>query len=132
MFVAISVYAFIDGEPQRYLRGYDSYGNICGIKNVYKNGFPLSGKDLTNRRFVFFMNPNNLTHSPQICVEKCPTSDFEAPYEMIRFYRETNVSLCRYDINIEDYIKETETKSGIRALSEKGFGLCPKLPISAT
>lgn len=132
IFIAISIYAFIDGEPQRYLRGYDSYGNICGTRNVYKMDLPLSGRDLTNSKYVFFLDPNNITNSPHICVERCPDFDLNEPKDLMKFYRETNVSLCRYEIPFEDYIKDTESRSGIRALSEKGLGPCPKLPISTT
>lgn len=128
--LGISIFGFINGEPQRYVRGYDSYGNICGLQNDLKQDLPLSGKDLTNRRYVFWMNPSNFTFSPHICVEACPDVDLENPQDLLGFYRRTNISLCRYDIDIESYSRETSSSAPTRKFSDRGWGLCPKLPIA--
>lgn len=87
-FIYLSSYGFINGDPEIYMDGYDSWGNVCGKKlNPIIPGVPLSGRDQTNRTFVFHMGLSSLktalapfkylrsNNKPAvICVEKCPES----------------------------------------------------------
>lgn len=99
--VTFSVFGFFTGQPSRYVHGYDSYGNICGIKNEPIRDLPLSGQDLRNRSNVLWMIPHNFTKSPQICVAMCPDQELKTREDILAFYKRTNVSLCRYDFVIK-------------------------------
>lgn len=122
------ILSFILGNPLHLIYGVDSFGNVCGQKNSPISDSVHSGLDLTKAPYLFYLNTANLSHSLQICVEKCPDRDFENPQELITFYRATNVSLCRYDINFEEYIF-SESVAPLRKQSDTGLGPCPKFPV---
>nr|XP_013806020.1 PREDICTED: choline transporter-like protein 1 [Apteryx mantelli mantelli] len=46
----ICVFSIATGAAARLLLGYDSYGNICGQKNVKVEGIVNSGLDLTQKK----------------------------------------------------------------------------------
>lgn len=43
-------FSIATGAAARLLSGYDSYGNICGQKNVKVEGIVNSGLDLTHKK----------------------------------------------------------------------------------
>lgn len=45
-------FSIATGAAARLLSGYDSYGNICGQKNVKVEGIVNSGLDLTQKKWV--------------------------------------------------------------------------------
>lgn len=46
-------FSIATGAAARLLSGYDSYGNICGQKNIKVEGIVNSGLDLTHKKWVF-------------------------------------------------------------------------------
>ena len=84
--ITLSTYGFTYGDPQIYMKGYDSWGNVCGKeKNRILPGVSLSGKNQSNNTFVFHMGLSNLntaldpfkyirsSNKPAvICVKECP------------------------------------------------------------
>eukprot|EP00039_Didymoeca_costata_P019740 m.338736 g.338736 ORF g.338736 m.338736 type:complete len:655 (-) comp18530_c0_seq1:71-2035(-) len=69
IFVVMGV-AFDEGEPERILYGYDSYGNICGRSNPKRIDVPNSGLDMSGRDSVYIL-PSGLV----LCVPECPETD---------------------------------------------------------
>jgi len=123
-----STIAYIYGNPIRLIQGVDSFGNICGRYNSFIQDLPHSGKDLHAKRYLFYLNIANVTNSLKLCVERCPDRDINTPQDLITFYRETNISLCRYDVDFSYYITASPADL-IRKSSDKGLGPCPKFPV---
>ncbi|XP_077189064.1 choline transporter-like protein 3 isoform X1 [Paroedura picta] len=120
----ITGYAITAGAAERLVFGYDSYGNICGRKNTPVAGAPLSGQDMTNKKFIFFLNSCNLEiknlkiNSIALCVSSCPQEQLNS-LEDIQLFADNNGScLCVYNLNTSGCIHN------IRAA-----GLCPTLPV---
>ncbi|XP_076816304.1 choline transporter-like protein 1 [Clavelina lepadiformis] len=81
-------YSMDNGDPGRYIKGIDSWGNVCGRNNTKTiPGAEYSGMDHTNNTFEFHtalsdlkLALNPLTYltmdSPPavICVSECPTT----------------------------------------------------------
>lgn len=69
--------SFHTGNPLRIIYGTDSFGNICGVDNTgidVKNssGHPNVGLDMTNYKFLYFLDPSQVDASLAICVSSCP------------------------------------------------------------
>lgn len=88
-------FSIATGAAARLLSGYDSYGNICGQKNVKVEGIVNSGLDLTHKKYVFFLDPCNidLVHqkikSIALCVSACPRKELKTLADIQKF-AETN------------------------------------------
>ncbi|CAI4221755.1 unnamed protein product [Auanema sp. JU1783] len=77
-------YAFEHGDPYRIVYGSDSFGNTCGRLNkpVYLIGnesdeaavFPLSGRDMRKRKFMFPLNITRPLDTMWVCARECPKS----------------------------------------------------------
>lgn len=120
----ITGYAITAGAAERLVFGYDSYGNICGRKNTPVSGAPLSGQDMTNKKFVFFLNSCGLEiknlkiDSVALCVSGCPQEQLNS-FEDIQLFAENNGScLCVYSSNVSNCIP-----------SSRAPELCPALPV---
>jgi hypothetical protein len=70
MFVVAGL-AYKTGDPMRLLKGTDSYGNLCGQKNL---DIP-NGKDMTAKPLLYFANPLQPSED-QVCVAACPVKAF--------------------------------------------------------
>ncbi|XP_048352178.1 choline transporter-like protein 3 isoform X1 [Sphaerodactylus townsendi] len=120
----ITGYAVTAGAAERLVFGYDSYGNICGRKNTPVAGAPLSGQDMTNRKFVFFLNSCDLKiqnlkiNSTALCVSSCPQEQLNS-LEDIQLFADNNGScLCVYSLNTTGCIH-----------NPKAPVICPSLPV---
>ncbi|NXL55922.1 CTL3 protein, partial [Chordeiles acutipennis] len=120
----ITGYAMMVGAAARLVLGYDSFGNICGRKNTPVKGAPLSGQDMTNKKFVFFLNPCSLDtqslkiSSLSLCVSSCPQEQLNSLEDLQSFARNNGSWLCIYNLNISSY-----------TLNPKAAELCPTLPV---
>ncbi|XP_042322086.1 choline transporter-like protein 3 isoform X2 [Sceloporus undulatus] len=120
----ITGYAVTAGAAERLIFGYDSYGNVCGRKNSPVVGAPLSGQDMRNKKYVFFLNScgseiNNLKiNSVALCVSSCPQEQLIS-LEDIQLFADNNGScLCIYNLNVSSCTHNS-----------KATGLCPALPV---
>ena len=89
--IGLSSYSGKEGDPYRYYKGYDSWGNVCGRKdNAPIPGAEQSGKDLSNQTVVLptglshpkiLLNPIKLLDMFQksafICIRECPSSTID-------------------------------------------------------
>ncbi|CAJ1052265.1 choline transporter-like protein 1 [Xyrichtys novacula] len=112
------------GGASRLLSGYDSYGNTCGRKNAPIEGVTLSGKDMTENKYVFFLDPcnfdllNRKIKSIALCVSKCPNSELKTYGDIKQFALNNGSELCSYDVSPTRYPSHSER-----------FTKCPKLPV---
>ncbi|XP_039583127.1 choline transporter-like protein 3 isoform X3 [Passer montanus] len=120
----ISGYAVVAGAAERLVLGYDSFGNICGRKNTPVEGANLSGLDMTNKKYVFFLNSCSLeiqslkSSSLSLCVASCPQQQLDSLEDLQSFARNNGSSLCIYNLNVSSY-----------TLNPKATQLCPTLPV---
>nr|XP_026646295.1 choline transporter-like protein 3 isoform X1 [Zonotrichia albicollis] len=120
----ISGYAVVAGAAERLVLGYDSFGNICGRKNTPVEGANLSGLDMTNKKYVFFLNSCSLEiQSPKIsslslCVSSCPQQQLNSLEDLQSFARNNDSFLCVYSLNVSSY-----------TVNPKAAQLCPTLPV---
>ncbi|XP_064371957.1 choline transporter-like protein 3 isoform X3 [Dromaius novaehollandiae] len=120
----ITGYAVMAGAAERLVLGYDSFGNICGRKNSPVKGAPLSGQDMTNKKYVFFLNSCNLEmqslkiSSISLCVSSCPQEQLSSLEDLQSFARNNGSYLCVYNLNVSSY-----------TLNPKAPELCPTLPV---
>lgn len=87
--VGIAYVALTDGDPNRLINGYDSFGNVCGEKNDPVISSANSGLDMTDRKFVFFYNIGN-GDALRLCVSSCP-------------FNATNVTNSEYCVSQSPY-----------------------------
>ncbi|XP_040042080.2 choline transporter-like protein 1 [Gasterosteus aculeatus] len=122
--VCICVFPIATGAASRLISGYDSYGNTCGKNNSKVEGVPLSGQDMRENRYVFFLDPCNLDlinrkiKSIALCVSKCPAAELITLSDVKQFALKNGSHLCAYDISPTRYTNH-------RDVSTK----CPKLPV---
>ncbi|KAF7243490.1 Choline transporter-like protein 3 [Varanus komodoensis] len=123
----VTGYVLMAGASERLIFGYDSYGNVCGRKNVPVAGAPFSGQDMSNKKFVFFLNScgsaikNLKISSAALCVSSCPQEQLNS-IEDVQLFAENNGScLCVYNLNATTC-----------ALSQRADHLCPTLPVPAS
>ncbi|XP_066048512.1 choline transporter-like protein 3 isoform X3 [Chamaea fasciata] len=120
----ISGYAVVAGAAERLVLGYDSFGNICGQKNTPVEGANLSGLDMTNKKYVFFLNSCSLEiqslkiSSLSLCVSSCPQQQLNSLEDLQSFARNNGSFLCVYNLNVTSY-----------TLNPKAAQLCPTLPV---
>ncbi|XP_007885310.2 choline transporter-like protein 3 [Callorhinchus milii] len=120
----IAGYALTVGSAERLIFGYDSYGNVCGRRNVAIKGASLSGQDMTNRKLVFFLNAcnvdstNHTINSVSICVSRCPEDELKELEDLQYFAQNNGSYLCVYSLNVSEYI-----------VHSKAAQLCPALPV---
>ncbi|XP_077991866.1 choline transporter-like protein 1 [Glandiceps talaboti] len=121
----IAYVSILNGQPERLIYGYDSYGNICGMKNDPIPNVTLSGRDMTDRKNVFFFNflaiSNPLEDSKIICIQSCPNGTFLTKSDLKDYADDEGVNLCSYDVAVSDY---TSASTGDTAE-------CPGLPITS-
>ncbi|NXS09183.1 CTL3 protein, partial [Neodrepanis coruscans] len=120
----ITGYAVMAGAAERLVLGYDSFGNICGRKNTPVKGAPLSGQDMTNKKYVFLLNSCSLEmqslkiSSLSLCVSSCPQEQLNSLEDLQSFARNNGSFLCIYNLNVSSY-----------TLNPKAAQLCPTLPV---
>ncbi|OXB58766.1 hypothetical protein ASZ78_000530 [Callipepla squamata] len=112
------------GAAARLLSGYDSYGNICGQKNVKVEGIGNSGLDFTQKKYVFFLDPCNidLVHqkikSLALCVSACPRKELKTLADVQKFAETNGSALCSYELLPSEYTTDPRAAK-----------LCPKYPV---
>ena len=102
----ISAYAVSYGDVHKLLYPSDSFGNFCGRKNPRlsmvdngtRNYFPLSGTDLTDRKYAFPLDFRQSTSTFWVCVSQCPSTRLDNSNETINYLTNINI-LCTYDID---------------------------------
>lgn len=105
----------------------DSFGNVCGTTNEGFSEMSLSGRDMSDKPYVFFFNLHEMDTSIRICVEECPSSVIDSMEDLIKFYEDRNINLCLYNFNITN---QTENLSSTSQLDLKVTEMdCPKFPI---
>ncbi|XP_038856005.1 choline transporter-like protein 1 isoform X1 [Salvelinus namaycush] len=120
----IAGFSISTGAASRLISGYDSYGNTCGQKNGKIEGVELSGRDQTNNKYVFFLDPCNIDilnrkiKSMALCVSRCPDIELKTYTDVKKFALQNGSELCSYDIPVSKYPSHGER-------SKK----CPKLPV---
>lgn len=132
------IWSFYEGNPNRLIQGYDSFGNICGQNNKRIAGVSWSGIDMTNKPYVFHMNPFNTSYSLKVCVHKCADRNLTNDGDVLQFYESSGSKLKRYDYDLEERAPErifypkiprNEIASRRRMDEERGFGPFPKMPV---
>ncbi|XP_068614592.1 choline transporter-like protein 1 [Brachionichthys hirsutus] len=122
--VCICGYPIATGAASRLISGYDSYGNTCGHNNTKIEGVALSGRDMRENKYVFFLDPCNLdiinrrVKSIALCVSKCPADELKTYSDLKQFALNNGSHLCSYDVSPTRYVSHSE-----RATK------CPKLPV---
>lgn len=122
--LCICGYPIATGAASRLISGYDSYGNTCGRNNTKIDGVPLSGRDMKDNKYVFFLDPCNLDlinrriKSIALCVSKCPTAELKTHSDLKQFALNNGSHLCSYDISPTRYTSHSERTTK-----------CPKLPV---
>uniref|UniRef100_A0A8C8EMP7 Choline transporter-like protein n=1 Tax=Oncorhynchus tshawytscha TaxID=74940 RepID=A0A8C8EMP7_ONCTS len=120
----IAGFSISTGAASRLISGYDSYGNTCGQKNSKIEGVELSGRDQTDNKYVFFLDPCNIDilnrkiKSMALCVSRCPDIELKTYTDVKKFALQNGSELCSYDIPVSKYPSHGER-------SKK----CPKLPV---
>ncbi|XP_062334080.1 choline transporter-like protein 1 [Osmerus eperlanus] len=117
-------FSIATGAASRLVSGYDSYGNTCGQKNTQIDGIELSGRDQTDKKFVFFLDPCNIDlinrriKSIALCVSRCPDTELQTYTDVKKFALANGSELCSYDISPTRYPSHPD-----RSIK------CPKLPV---
>ncbi|XP_066471269.1 choline transporter-like protein 1 isoform X2 [Tiliqua scincoides] len=117
-------FSIATGAAARLVSGYDSYGNICGQKNVKVEGIQNSGLDLTGKKYVFFWDPCNVDlvqrkiKSIALCVSACPRSELKTLADVQKFADNNGSTLCSYELKPSEYTTDPGADN-----------LCPKLPV---
>ncbi|XP_059903230.1 choline transporter-like protein 1 [Gadus macrocephalus] len=112
------------GGALRIVRGYDSYGNTCGRRNSPIKGIELSGLNMTENKYVFFLDPCNIDFlnrkikSLALCVSKCPDEELKTYSDVKQFSLSNGSNLCSYDLSPTRYTSSSER-----------YTKCPKLPV---
>ncbi|XP_029014513.1 choline transporter-like protein 1 [Betta splendens] len=127
--LCICGYPIATGGASRLISGYDSYGNTCGRNNTNTKieGVPLSGKDMTENKFVFFLEPCNVdiinrkVKSIALCVSRCPATELTTYDDLKKFALNNGSYLCSYDIPFTKYTSHPDRLTK-----------CPKLPVPAS
>lgn len=101
--IFISAFAFVYGNPERLINGYDSFGNVCGQKGSRLGEMSHTGEDMTDKKYVFFQNVSDIFRTLKLCVRKCPDVDIYTKEEAKIFGEKTGSLLCRYDVPLERY-----------------------------
>ncbi|XP_014205410.1 CTL-like protein 1 [Copidosoma floridanum] len=124
LMILLAVFSFVYGSPIRLIHGYDSFGNVCGVKNNQKFGnMELSGQDTSDKPYLFFLDVARLKQSLKICVKKCPNRRLENLNDVCQFYEDTGSQLCH-----------DKPGSGFSACKDIGntkttTGSCPVFPV---
>ncbi|XP_071444421.1 choline transporter-like 1 isoform X2 [Hetaerina americana] len=124
--ISIAAFAFVYGNPRRLINGYDSFGNTCGTSNSNLDALDLSGVDLSDKPYVFFLNVIDIGASMKICVKECPNRHLYSLQDIELFYNETGSMLCRYGFNFSE-LAIPAADPNITPFSP--FGPCPLLPV---
>lgn len=136
--IMAGVWSFYEGNPSRLIRGYDSFGNICGQRNRLIDGVSWSGMDMRDSPYVFHMNPHNTSTSLKVCVKKCADKNLTNDGDIFMFYQQTGSELKRYDYDLDERDPGKKFYSSIHAGEialrrrrdeERGFGPFPKFPV---
>lgn len=72
--MAVAVYAYKNGEPERLILPTDSMNRKCGVDSAVIDKPYLVFLDLT--KCVDLTTPINGCPTTQVCVEKCPQENF--------------------------------------------------------
>ncbi|KAI5712552.1 hypothetical protein M8J75_009241 [Diaphorina citri] len=132
--IFIAGFAFVYGNPLRLIHGYDSFGNTCGSSTNDYIGTDLSGLDLSEKKFLYYLDVRNLKLSLQICVEKCPDRNMETMNDIQEFYSRTHSSLCSYDIDVLNLTASRYFNSKVKpehqtSALHSSLGPCPPFPV---
>ncbi|KAM9792572.1 choline transporter-like protein 1 [Neosynchiropus ocellatus] len=112
------------GAASRLISGYDSYGNTCGRNNSKVEGVELSGRNMIDNKYVFFLDPCNIdlinrrVKSISLCVSKCPAAELQTFADLRQFAINNGSALCNYDIAPSRYPGHPDRQTK-----------CPKLPV---
>ncbi|KAJ1563428.1 hypothetical protein HK096_000989 [Nowakowskiella sp. JEL0078] len=94
----IGVLAIQTGDPRRLIAPNDSWGNLCGVNNTETNS---SMRDLTTRKYLYWINPLEPLITLAICIEECPTITI--------IPTNPSTTICSYNTatfsNVGDFIK---------------------------
>lgn len=129
LLIVIASFAFIYGNPQRVINGYDSFGNTCGVSENSKNADSAYGKasgiDTSEKPYVFFFNLKEIKQSLKICVKQCPTKQLNSSRDLYSYYKEEDTSYCRYDFDMNKLTSARDNDEMIFHFT----GPCPQFPI---
>jgi len=122
----VAYIGFKEGDIVRLLNGFDSYGNVCGRDNRESpvNGSANSGKDMTDKKFVFFMNIKYPRKSLEICVEHCPNKSLNTTSDLQKYAQDEGVSYCDYSVPSNAIAAQPECPS-----TKPCKGPCPWMPV---
>lgn len=124
--IVVAIFSFVYGNPIRLINGFDSFGNTCGVtKNEKFSNFPLSGKNMNDKPYLFFLDMKELHQTLKICVKQCPKQTITSTSQLYRYYKETDSQFCRYDFNMALLSTGDQSKSDYFHF----LGPCPPLPI---
>lgn len=120
--IVIAIFSFVYGNPTRLINGYDSFGNTCGVKSNerYRN-FPQSGKDTSDKPYLFFLDLKEIRQTLKICVKECPKRTINNNNELYKYFQDGGSQLCHYDFKME--LLKTSTSYN------NYLGPCPTFPV---
>ncbi|XP_066582960.1 choline transporter-like 1 [Prorops nasuta] len=125
LMILIAAFALVYGNPIRLINGYDSFGNVCGMKNNQKFGsMELSGQDTSTKPFLFFLDVKNVKQSLKICVKKCPNRMLSTMKDICDFYDDTGSQLCHDKPGSSFSVCSSNTANKVNKT-----GSCPELPV---
>lgn len=138
--IFISAFAFVIGDPFRLISGYDSFGNTCGTNNEPIGSLAFSGLNMTEQRYVFYLDLTNIKQSLKICVKQCPHREISDVKDLLNFEQETGSHLCRYDVTYPGHhstlypilLNQSVMDMFNKEQEKTGLGPCPKFPIRAS
>lgn len=124
--IVVAVFSFVYGNPIRLINGFDSFGNTCGVKTNEKfSNFPLSGKNMNDKPYLFFLDMKEIRQTLKICVKECPKKTITSTSELYRYYKDTESQYCRYDFNMSLIMNVQQSQSDFFHF----LGPCPPLPV---
>lgn len=93
---------------------------------------------MTDRPYVFHMNPFNTSYTMKICVQKCADRNITADADVYMFYQRTGSILARYDYDLnakeaEKFWRKIPPHEILLRRSKdeiQGFGPFPKMPLN--
>ncbi|XP_067007141.1 choline transporter-like 1 isoform X2 [Anabrus simplex] len=133
LMIFVAAFAIVYGNPLRLINGYDSFGNTCGTAHNDKVGnLTLSGLDMSDKQYLFYLNVKDIQNSLKICVKKCPHETLSSMDDIKKFYYQTGSSLCRYDFNFKKFEQDNWGPDKVNDAVTVPLGPCPPVPVFAS
>jgi solute carrier family 44 protein 1 (choline transporter-like protein) len=122
--VPFLIYTFVYADLNRFIRGYDKCGNICGQRNSPVNDIFCSGQDKTDKPFLRYKKEYTDLVVQDECVSHCE-SDYQEILNRCLPKSSHESSSKEFSIFFSDVIHDINRSAGyIVGLCFIGFGFC--------